>query len=89
MHEWEQRLNVHEQSERYGNAVLHVRPFSLLGRLAAGAGLTVRELRAFSGNSWWADPPDDKADLTSYRTRDTTWRGGFAQPWCHAILEKP
>lgn len=98
LHTWQQRLTITEESERYGKHTLHIRPYTLLQRLATEAGFGTAEFLPYLAglaHPWYANEPDDPHDLTSW-TFDSgreghavIFRGGLAQPWCHALLRKP
>lgn len=87
---WEQRLTITEESERYGKATFHIRPYSLLNHLAKQAGFTGCEFVPFCPSH--LPVPDDPYDLTSWtysgNPHGFSFRGGLAQPWCHAVLTK-
>lgn len=87
---WEQRLTITEESKRYGKPTFHIRPYSLLQRLATEAGFGTVEFLPFSPSH--LPIPDDTEDLTSWTYSGNpygfSFRGGLAQPWCHAVLTK-
>lgn len=98
LHTWQQRLTITEESKRYGKHTLHIRPYTLLQRLATEAGFGTAEFLPYlarPAHPRYANEPDDPHDLTSW-TFDSRreghaviFRGGLAQPWCHALLRKP
>lgn len=92
LHPWNQRLTITEESERYGEPTYHIRPYKLLEGMAHGVGFSVVDFRPCKVPR--LVKPDDRDDLTSW-THPPDWsrggvafRGGIAQPWCHAILTK-
>ena len=92
LHQWNQRLTIREESTRYGDVTYHIRPYTLLWRLAQEAGF--KAVKFLPCKVPRLDRPDDLDNLTSW-TFPQGWnkgavpfRGGVAQPWCHAILTK-
>ena len=93
LHKWNQRLTIREESDCFGDVTFHIRPYALLEQLANDAEFT--SVKFLPCKAPRLDRPNDLDDLTSW-TFPQGWnkgavpfRGGVAQPWCHAILEKP
>ena len=91
LHPWNQRLTIREESDRYGDVTYHIRPYKLLHDLAADNGYSMCEIHPCKQPR--LPKPEDPDDLTSWtfpgwEKGGISFRGGVAQPWCHAVLTK-
>lgn len=83
---WNQRLTIREESTRYGDVTYNIRPWRLLHKMSAVEGFRECSLRPCKQPK--LPKTDDRDDLTSWTKGGVAFRGGVAQPWCHAVLTK-